>query len=216
VLNTLPNLRTLKLKRNPLSQLPASNWVPLNGSNNANAQYLPSYRLRTIFIIQKLTVFDSLPVIYKEKISAVNTYAPPSHVVLSTKHVSAQKNLVKAYAKIKAHDLLNERKLRPLVLYGPAGSGKRTLTRRLLDQYPHLYGVSVSHTTRKPRFGEENGVHYHFITSAEMDRMTEEGKFISVVSLFGNKYGTSIESIDKVTEEGKVCVLDLEIEVGYF
>ena len=75
-----------------------------------------------------------------------------------------------------------------------------------------MYGVSISHTTRKSRFGEEDGVHYHFITMKEMDRMCRENKFISCVSMFGNKYATSMESIEKVTEEKKVCVLDLEFE----
>jgi guanylate kinase len=100
-----------------------------------------------------------------------------------------------------------------LVLFGPAGSGKRSLTRRLLEQYPQLYEVSVSHTSRKPRFGEENGVHYHFVSKDEMLKMKEDKKFISIVSLFGNFYGTSIHSVDKVSQEGKVCILDLEIEV---
>lgn len=79
-----------------------------------------------------------------------------------------------------------------------------------------MYGVSISHTTRKPRFGEENGVHYHFVSRADMEKMNEQNKFISLVSLFGNLYGTSIESVEKVTEEGKVCVLDLEYEALSF
>ena len=89
----------------------------------------------------------------------------------------------------------------------------RTLTARLLQEYPHMFGLSVSHTTRHPRVGEENGVHYHFVSKEEMDTMIEEGKFIEFVSLFGYMYGTSVNSIDKVTEEGKVCIMDLEIEV---
>jgi guanylate kinase len=47
-----------------------------------------------------------------------------------------------------------------------------------------------------------------------MESMIESGKFIEYVKLFGNYYGTSLNSIDKVTEEGKVCILDLEIEVS--
>ncbi|KAJ3057427.1 hypothetical protein HDU99_007258, partial [Rhizoclosmatium hyalinum] len=102
--------------------------------------------------------------------------------------------------------------LRPIVLCGPSGAGKRTLTNRLLKDFPHIYGCSVSHTTRKPRIGEEQGTHYHFVSRAEMEAMVEEGKFAEVVTLFGCMYGTSMEAIDKVTEEGKVCIMDLEIE----
>ena len=65
-----------------------------------------------------------------------------------------------------------------------------------------------------PRPGEENGVHYYFVTKQEMERMNSSGKFIEYVSLFGNNYGTSMDSIDRVTEQGKVCILDLEFEVG--
>lgn len=73
--------------------------------------------------------------------------------------------------------------------------------------------MSVSHTTRRPRTGEEDGVAYHFVSRHEMEAMIEAGKFVEVVSLFGNMYGTSVEAVDKVTEEGKVCIMDLEIEV---
>lgn len=89
----------------------------------------------------------------------------------------------------------------------------RTLTARLLKEFPHIFGVSVSHTTRRPRTGEEDGVAYHFVSRNEMEAMIEAGKFVEVVSLFGNMYGTSVEAVDKVTEEGKVCIMDLEIEV---
>lgn len=82
-----------------------------------------------------------------------------------------------------------------------------------MEEFPHLYGSSISHTTRKPKLGEIEGVQYHFTTKAEMEEMIEQGMFIEVVTLFGNYYGISIESINKVNEEGKICVIDLEIEV---
>ncbi len=49
-----------------------------------------------------------------------------------------------------------------------------------------------------------------------MEKMNKQGKFIEYVTLFGNHYGTSMDSIDKVTEQGKVCVLDVEMEVFGF
>jgi guanylate kinase len=163
--------------------------------------------------LQSLTILDSLPLSHEEKVSAINKYDPPPNVVASIQHAQMQKRQVKLYAKIKATDLLRATRLRPIVLCGPSGVGKRTLTQRLLKEYPHIFGLSVSHTTRKPRPGEENGVHYHFIARGEMEKMVEDGKFIEVVTLFGYMYGTSMDAIDKVTEEGKVCVMDLEIEV---
>jgi hypothetical protein len=91
----------------------------------------------------------------------------------------------------------------------------RTLANRLLQEFPHIYGLSLSHTTRKPRPGEEHGVHYWFVEKDEMEHMIKEGKFVELVTLFGNTYGTSMESIDRVTEQGKVCVMALEMEVDW-
>jgi guanylate kinase len=92
----------------------------------------------------------------------------------------------------------------------------RTLATRLLTEFPHIYGLSLSHTTRKPRLGEEHGVHYWFISKEEMELKNAEGKFIELVTLFGNMYGTCMNSIDRVTEQGKVCIMGLEMEVTYF
>ncbi|KAI8906863.1 P-loop containing nucleoside triphosphate hydrolase protein [Gorgonomyces haynaldii] len=213
-LTSMKLLRSLKLRRNPVSLLPSSTWIPEQQGigTHATAAYPPSYRLKTIFLLQQLISLDAFPVSPEEKVAATNCYDPPQNVVVSMHHVAQLKKMAKTYASIKAEDLLRAKRLRPIVLFGPNGSGKRTLTRRLLQQYPHLYGLSVSHTTRKPRPGEENGVHYHFVSKPEMQRMVEEGKFLEVVTLFGNMYGTAMESVDKVTEEGKICIMDVEIE----
>ncbi|KAJ3354940.1 Adenylate kinase 2, mitochondrial [Entophlyctis luteolus] len=169
-------------------------------------------RLATAFQLQSLTMLDGRPLTVEEKVAAVNAFNPSPSVIASLQHSCLLKRQARLYAKIKAEDLMRATYLRPIVLCGPSGAGKRTLTNRLLQDFPHLYGVSVSHTTRKPRMGEEQGVHYHFVSRAEMEEMVNEGKFAEVVTLFGCMYGTSMEAIDKVTEEGKVCIMDLEIE----
>ena len=87
------------------------------------------------------------------------------------------------------------------------------MTRRLLQEFPRIYGLAISHTSRSPRKGEEHGVEYYFTSKQEMEMMNMQGKFLEYVTLFGHQYGYSTESIDKVTEQGKVCVLDLEFEV---
>lgn len=61
--------------------------------------------------------------------------------------------------------------------------------------------------------GEENGIHYYFVSKQEMDAAIEAGQFVETANLFGHMYGTSIKSIDRVTEEGKICIMDLETEV---
>ncbi|CAO1438323.1 unnamed protein product [Diamesa hyperborea] len=101
---------------------------------------------------------------------------------------------------------------KPLVICGPSGSGKSTLLKRLFKEFPHTFGFSVSHTTRKPRNGEENGVHYHFVSVEEMQAGIENGDFIETAVFSGNMYGTSKKAVENVQKHGKVCVLDIEIE----
>lgn len=79
---------------------------------------------------------------------------------------------------------------RPLVLCGPSGSGKSTLLKRLLKEFPDKFGFSVSHTTRLPRPGEKNGVHYHFTNKTDMIAAIEKGEFIETATFSGNMYGT--------------------------
>ena len=99
-----------------------------------------------------------------------------------------------------------------LVLAGPSGTGKSTLLKRLFTEYPDLFGFSVSHTTRDPRSGEEHGQHYYFTNWESMKRDIDEGKFIEHAIYSGNHYGTSIQAVMSVLEQGKVCVLDIDMQ----
>lgn len=80
--------------------------------------------------------------------------------------------------------------LKALVLCGPSGSGKSTLLRRLFDDFPEKFGFSVSHTTRSPRPGEVNGLHYHFTTRGEMEAAIENSEFLESAVYSNNTYGT--------------------------
>jgi len=80
--------------------------------------------------------------------------------------------------------------IQPLVICGPSGSGKSTLLKRLFKEFPNTFGFSVSHTTRKPRQGEEDGVHYNFVGVEEMKAEIEKGEFIETAVFSGNIYGT--------------------------
>ncbi|XP_060806883.1 guanylate kinase isoform X2 [Amyelois transitella] len=101
---------------------------------------------------------------------------------------------------------------RPLVLCGPSGSGKSTLLKRLLKEFPDKFGFSVSHTTRSPRPGEKDGVHYHFTTKDDMVAAIQRGEFLETANFSGNMYGTSKHAVDEVRRTGKICILDIEIE----
>ncbi|XP_076667340.1 guanylate kinase isoform X3 [Andrena cerasifolii] len=101
---------------------------------------------------------------------------------------------------------------RPLVLCGPSGSGKSTLIKKLFEEFPDMFGFSISHTTRAPRPGEEDGKHYYFTTKEKMRRQVEQGEFLETATFSGNMYGTSKQAVENVVAAGKVCVLDIEVE----
>jgi len=100
----------------------------------------------------------------------------------------------------------------PLILCGPSGAGKSTLMKLLTSEFPAQFGFSVSHTTRAPRQGEESGKHYHFTTKLEMEALIGEGKFLEYAVFSGNMYGTSKEAVAKVAREGKICILDIDMQ----
>ncbi|PKC12253.1 guanylate kinase [Rhizophagus irregularis] len=101
--------------------------------------------------------------------------------------------------------------IRPVVVSGPSGSGKSTLLKRLFQDYPDKFGFSVSHTTRSPRPGEENGVQYHFTSREEFVDLIKQDKFIEYAEFSGNLYGTSIDAVKSVLSQGKFCILDIEL-----
>lgn len=102
--------------------------------------------------------------------------------------------------------------LRPLVICGPSGSGKSTLLKQLLANHGDWLALSVSHTTRKPRPGEVDGEHYHFVSREDMTKAIEDGEFIEHTEFSGNMYGTSKRAVRDVMAKGRICILDIEIE----
>ena len=89
-----------------------------------------------------------------------------------------------------------------LILSSPSGAGKTTLTKYLLDELPD-FTFSVSHTTRKPRVGEIDGVHYHFVERERFEALRDEGSFAEWAEVHGNLYGTSIAEIARARSQGK-------------
>eukprot|EP00053_Salpingoeca_punica_P010872 m.97181 g.97181 ORF g.97181 m.97181 type:complete len:277 (+) comp15517_c0_seq1:1166-1996(+) len=97
-----------------------------------------------------------------------------------------------------------------VVLSGPSGAGKSTVLKLLMAEFPNDFGFSVSHTTRKPRPGETDGVEYHFTTREHMQKMIAEGAFIETAEFSGNLYGTSKKAVKDVCAKGRICILDIE------
>jgi guanylate kinase len=96
-----------------------------------------------------------------------------------------------------------------LVLSSPSGAGKSTITRAMLEREPDLR-FSVSVTTRKPRAGEIDGHHYHFIDKPRFDRMVTAGALLEHAGVFGNYYGTPRKPIEEALAAGQDVILDLD------
>ncbi|KAJ5248672.1 hypothetical protein N7468_000123 [Penicillium chermesinum] len=103
-------------------------------------------------------------------------------------------------------------KFRPVVISGPSGTGKSTLMKRLFAEYPGKFSFSVSHTTRSPRAGEEDGREYNFTTKEKFLELVAQNGFIEHAQFGGNYYGTSVDAVKKVSESQKIPVLDIEME----
>jgi guanylate kinase len=96
-----------------------------------------------------------------------------------------------------------------LVLSAPSGGGKTSLARALVAQRDDVE-ITVSHTTREQRPGEQDGVHYFFVDRPGFETMIEADAFIEYATVFENYYGTSTEAIEKLILNGKHAILDID------
>ncbi len=95
------------------------------------------------------------------------------------------------------------------IVSAPSGAGKTTLIHILLDRLDHV-AMSVSHTTRPPRPGEEDGRDYHFVDHRTFERMLAEGDFLEYAKVFDNYYGTSRSALMAQLRSGVDVILDVD------
>ena len=95
------------------------------------------------------------------------------------------------------------------IIAAPSGCGKTTLVDALLKNSEDLY-LSVTHTTRKPRVGEVDGVNYHFISKTDFKKMIVNTEFVEHAEVFGNLYGSSREKIQENLNKNIDVILEID------
>lgn len=103
------------------------------------------------------------------------------------------------------------RKGKTFIVSGPSGVGKSTVLKQLLERRTNLC-FSVSATTREPRPGEENGVHYHFLDVDTFQTWIKQEEFLEYAEFVGNFYGTPKKYVHAAMEQGKDVILDIEVQ----
>ena len=98
-----------------------------------------------------------------------------------------------------------------IIISSPSGGGKGTIIKEVLEALPDV-GYSVSFTTRPPRFGEEEGRHYHFVTKRQFEEEIANDRFLEYAEVHGNLYGTSRTQTDRMTNEGQDVILEIDVQ----
>jgi len=95
------------------------------------------------------------------------------------------------------------------IVSAASGTGKTSLLKALLEQTKGI-AISISHTTRDARIGEENGVNYHFVGKNTFHNLIEDGDFLEHAEVFGNFYGTSQSAVEKQLNNGEDVILEID------
>lgn len=99
-----------------------------------------------------------------------------------------------------------------IVISGPSGVGKSTITHEVLQRTGAEYSISA--TTRQPRPGEQDGCDYRFVTRDVFQRMVEQGRLLEWAEVFGNLYGTPAEPVQQAVRSGRAIVLEIDVQGG--
>ncbi|CAJ1411132.1 unnamed protein product [Effrenium voratum] len=165
-------------------------------SSEENGQYLAAH---------------GLPDYFKSLVATLLLQKPPDPFAWMTSQLTGQITAVSP-AQIAQVRRAPSFKGGACVITGPSGVGKSTLIKKLMAEFPGQFGFSVSHTTRDPRPGEQDGVDYHFVSREQMQRDIDAGLFVEHAEVHGNLYGTSMAAVEDVTRKGRVCLLDIDVQ----
>ena len=98
-----------------------------------------------------------------------------------------------------------------LIVSAPSGTGKTTVCGKLRELLPEL-GIKVSHTTRNPRTGEVDGVHYHFIDTKEFQEGVDRGDFLEWAQVHTDLYGTLRQPVEEQLSQGRDLLMELDVQ----
>lgn len=98
------------------------------------------------------------------------------------------------------------------MIAGPSGVGKGSIVARLLARDPERLALSVSTTTRAPRAGEIDGVHYRFVSEAEFDAMVERGELLEWAEIVGHRSGTPRRPVETQLAAGRDVILEIDVQ----
>lgn len=98
-----------------------------------------------------------------------------------------------------------------VVISAPSGAGKTTLLKKVFQEVENI-AFSISHTTRAPRAGEQDGVDYHYVDRASFEKMIEDDQFIEFAHVHDNLYGTSRQAVINQLNSGNDVILDIDVQ----
>jgi len=99
-----------------------------------------------------------------------------------------------------------------IIVSAPAGTGKTTLVRMLIDEFPDIFTQSISCTTRPPRQGEIDGKDYVFLTESAFQKRVNRSEFLEHAQVFDHRYGTLKETVEQQRSSGKHVILVIDTQ----
>ena len=100
-----------------------------------------------------------------------------------------------------------------IVLSGPSGVGKGTILKKFVNDPSLKLAFSISMTTRAKREGEEEGVNYYYVTKERFQEAIDHGELLEHAKFVGNCYGTPLKEVERLRNEGKNVLLEIEVQV---